>query len=336
MGPLTLTVTGAAGFVGRACVAEARRRDLPVIAVYRSKPAPEWAEDAGVTPLQVDLTSASAVSALTTSLPKGGALIHAAAHLGDDPTTHLRDTVQTMNTVLHVARVAEQRLIHVSSLAVYDTDQLAPGARLTEGSPLIPLPPGWQTDPGTALAQARDPYAGAKRLQEAFLTHDDHAEDAWILRPGVIWGPGRSWHALMGFWASKLHVTIGSDGELPLCHVDHVAKAAVEAAHRYTEGVSVLNVFDNDRPTRARFLTAHRRCYGWPRANVTVPFAIWMMLARGLTPIAHKLPGLFRRSVLRARMMPLRYPNTRLRSALAGEDLDTFEGMMARTREAEQ
>lgn len=322
MGELSpIIITGATGFLGRACVAEARRRGLSVWAVYRSEPLPDWAGDDGIAAIRVDLSQPDTLP----DLPQNGSLIHCAGHLGDDPGALTRDTVEATRALIDAARGRDIRFVMISSLAVYNTDALQPGDSVTEASPLIPLPGD--------LTQARDAYAGAKRLQETLLTHDDEAEDGWVLRPGAIWGPKRSWHALQGFWASKLFVTIGSDGELPLTHVDQCAWAAVEAAQTPTEGISVLNVFDDDRPTRARFLRAHRRVFGWPRLNVTVPFGLWLAMIRLLRPIANHLPGLFREPVLRARMLPLRYPNTRLRSALRGEDADTFEGVMTRTGE---
>ncbi|MBN7783576.1 NAD-dependent epimerase/dehydratase family protein [Ponticoccus gilvus] len=328
-----IAVTGANGFVGRACVAEARRRGHPVLALCRSAPLPEWEADAGVTVARIDLsTEAERLPALLAPVES---LIHAAAFMGDNPEVLARDTLAATGAVLAACRAADIRLVMISSLAVYDTDALSPGDAVTEASPLITLSPDALDRPEAYLRSARDPYAGAKRLQEAMMARDGGAEGHWILRPGAIWGPGRSWHALQGFWASKLFVTIGSDGELPLAHVNHVARVAVDCAQSFTQGVSVLNVFDDDRPTRVRFLRAHRRCYGWPRLNVTVPFGAWLVLIRLLKPVAGRLPGLFREPILRARMMPLRYPNATMRSAFPGEDRDSFEGLMARTREAE-
>ena len=52
----------------------------------------------------------------------------------------------------------------------------------------------------------------------------------------------------------------------------------------------------------------------------------------GLRPVAHRLPGLFREPVLRARMMPLRYPTDRLHSAFPGKR-PRFEDLMTATRE---
>lgn len=320
-----IVITGANGFLGRACVAEARRIGLDVIALYRSSAPEDWASDSGITAVQLDLTAPNAAQRLIDAMPEDCAIIHAAAHLGDDPARVARDTLNATRTIHTVWKATESRLVLISSLAVYDTETLAPGALLDEATPLIPRP--------ARPEDARDAYAGSKRLQEAMFLEEDDLEDGWILRPGALWGPGRTWHALQGFWASRLFVTIGSQGELPLAHVDLCAHIAISAALTWTPGVGILNVFDDDRPTRARFLRAHRRCHGWPRLNLTVPYGLWLGLAGLLKPVSGKLPGLLRPEILRARLMPLRYPNATMRSAFPGEDRDTFEGLMARTVE---
>lgn len=322
-------ITGANGFVGRACVAEARRRKLVVMALYRSTPDPAWADDAKIHPVQADLTNPDSLQPLL-DVPGHAVFIHAAGSMSDDPAQLALDNITATG---FLPLQPGQKVVLISSLAVYDTGQMSPGDTLDENSPILDIPAEMDSQVTNTIASAPSPYALAKRVQEFMIDPADR--DLWILRPGAIWGPGRSWHALMGFWASKLHVTIGSDGELPLCHVEHVARAAVEAACTPANGARILNVFDDDRPTRKRFLRAHRRCYGWPRFNITVPYGLWLSMIRLLKPVSGKLPGLFREPILRARMMPLRYPNTRLRSAFRGEDIDTFEGMMTRTRDAE-
>lgn len=332
-GARRIAVTGAAGFVGRACVAEARRQGLGVVALCRGKTRPEWRDDGGIETVFVDLAAKDALPVLRGVLGDCAAVIHAAAHLGDDPALLLRDTLAATRTLLEASDGAA-RLVLVSSIAVYDTDALRPGDSLTEASPLIALP-GAATGntAAAAIGTARDAYAGAKRLQEALVT-ERQGRAAWILRPGAIWGPGRTWHALQGFWLGKLHVTLGSRGHLPLAHVDQVARAAVAAAQAPEGPGAVVNVLDDDLPTRARFLRVHRRCHGWPRLNVTLPYGLWLALIRVVKPVSGRLPGLFREPVLRARMMPLRFPNTAMRGALGGADSDSFEAMMARTARA--
>ena len=65
---MTIAITGAGGFLGRACVAEARRRGLPVLALYRNSLPADWAGDVGITPLQLDLTAPDAADRLRAAL----------------------------------------------------------------------------------------------------------------------------------------------------------------------------------------------------------------------------------------------------------------------------
>ena len=314
-----ILITGATGFIGQATVADARARGLPVTVVARNKVPKAWRTDDGITVVQADLSDPGCVDDLRDALHGVGVVIHAAAHLGDDPRAVASDTVRGTDHLLQAMQDSAARLVLVSSIVVYDTMRLSPGDMLTEDSPL------------ETVQHARDAYAEGKLRQEALVR--DAGRDAWLIRPGAVWGPGRTWHALMGFWASKLFVQIGGDGELPLVHVDHLARMLIDAALQDPGGLRALNALDDDRPTRARFMAAHRRMTGWPRMVLPVPYPTWLALARALRPFAEKLPGLFREPILRARLMPLHYPNTALRSALGGEDNDTFEGMLARSME---
>jgi nucleoside-diphosphate-sugar epimerase len=318
MGDVTrLLITGATGFVGRACLAEARARRIEVCALYRRAPLPEWADDPGILPVQGDLSDPGVTADLHGAIRACQAVIHAAAHLGGDAQAHEADTLRGTQTLLEAMQGTQARLVLVSSIAVYDTMRVPPDGVLDESGPM------------EDADAARDSYTRAKLRQEILCRAA--GVPLWILRPGAIYGPGRSWHALLGFWAWKAHVLINSAGELPLTHVDHTAWALVEAATRAPAGVPVLNLLDDDRPTRARYLRAHRRMTGWPRLVLPVRYGLWLGLIRLLKPLASRLPGLFREPILRARMMPLRWPNTALRHTLGGEDRDTFEAMLSRT-----
>ena len=285
MGDVTrIVVTSASGFVGRVVVADARARGLLVVAVVRSSRPSAWDGDDGITKVTVDLSASDAVAALRPAMNGAGAVIHAAAHLGGDAQAHDRDTLAATRAVLSAMVGRDMRLVLVSSIAVYDTMQLRHGDTLTEDSPL------------EDHANARDAYTGAKLRQEALCRHAPHP--MWILRPGAIYGPGRTWHALMGFWIGPLHVQISSDGELPMTHVRHCARALVDAALADPGGTRIINVFDDDRPTRARYLAGHRAATGWPRWVLPIPFTLWHGVTRLLSPFRLKRPGLLSKGAL--------------------------------------
>ncbi|WP_299937934.1 NAD(P)-dependent oxidoreductase [uncultured Pelagimonas sp.] len=323
MGNLTrILITGANGFVGRAAVAEARHQGLEVVAVYRREPLESWAGDPGVFAQRADLSDRESIGLLKEAMSGVGAVIHAAAHMGGDADKHADDTLRGTEILLEAMQGSEAQLILVSSIAVYDTMQLDPGATLTENSPL--------ESPETA----RDAYTAAKLQQETQCS--DTGRSVWIMRPGAVYGPGRTWHALLGFWASKAHVQINSDGQLPLVHVDHLATSLIAATKTPPNGLQAVNIIDDDLPTRARFLETHRKLAGWPRLVLPVPYSLWLAGVRSLKPLAHKLPGLFQEPILRARMMPLSYPNTALRSFLGGADHAPFEDMLKQSLEGQE
>lgn len=311
-----ILITGAGGFIGRATVAEARARGLGVVAVVRRAAPSDWAEDAGIEVVTADLSDPASVDALAGGLRGCGAVIHAAAHLGGDPAAIEADTLRGTRHLLD-ALPEGMRLVLVSSVAIYDPMRRAPGETLDERARL------------SAEGQAQDPYSGAKLAQEALCRASGHP--LWLMRPGAVWGPGRTWHALSGFWVGPCHVLLDSDGELPLVHVTSVARALVSAALRDPEGTVALNVIDDDRPTRRRFARAHRRAAGWPRLILPLPWTLWRGLARLSAPLGPRRPGLLREPVLRARIMPLSWPNAALRQTLGGSDDAPFEEMLARS-----
>ncbi|GGG78324.1 NADH(P)-binding protein [Salipiger pallidus] len=311
-------ITGASGFIGRACVAEALSRGLEVVAVVRGS-APDLGPD--VTVLRSNLSLPGSVNLLKPALKGCTGVIHAAAHLGGDESAIEADTLTATGNLL-AALPQDMRLVLVSSITVYDTGRAQPGDSITEDWPLF-LP-----------GQAPDAYANAKLAQEAQARL--RGAPLWILRPGAVWGPGRTWHALNGVDAGPLHLTLTSGGELPIAHVTRTAHALVAAALTDPGEVRAINVIDDDRPTRDRFVTAHRAATGWPRLALPLPWGVWAALARALVPVAHKVPGLLREPVLKARIMPLRWPNTALREALGGADTDRFETLLHASQKGPQ
>ena len=317
MGELNrLLITGAAGFIGRATVAEARARGQEVIAVIRSTAPADWQEDAGIETLHCDLSQDTCVPDLAEAMRRCDAVIHAAAHLGGDSSALGSDTLVATRNLLR-ARPEGLPLVLVSSITVYDTDLKAPGALIDEDTPLFA--------PGTAP----DGYANAKLAQEALCR--EAGGPLWILRPGAVWGKGRSWNALIGVALGPLVLRIDSGGELPLTHVSQTASTLVNAALTAPHGTTAVNILDDDRPTRARFCAAHGRETGWPRICLPMPWRLWAALARILAPVGPRLPGLLRLPSLRARVMPLRYSNAALRRAFGGADTAPFEEMLAQT-----
>lgn len=290
MGGLTILVTGSGGFLGRAVVAEAQTRGHAVRTLARRQGAD----------VVCDLADAIPASALAGV----DRIIHCAAALTGDAATMERDTVVATR---NLAAAASVPIVLAGSIAVYDG---MAGPEIDETSPV-------ETHP-----QLRDTYTRAKIAQEAAA----HANvPLRVMRIGALWGPGQLWNAHLGAFAGPVFLRMGQ-GEIPLSHVAHAAKALVIAAEGTWQGVETVNVVDDDRPDARRYLESLTR---GPKFALPVPFALLNAASRILSPLGARVPGLLRGPVLHARMAPRTYSNARLH-ALGWEPGLTFDqGMRA-------
>lgn len=289
MGALTLAITGAGGYLGRAVVARARAQGHTVRALVRdaAQTPAEWAQDGGIT------VQAVALDGLTPADLAGvDAVLHLAAAMTGDDAAQEAGTLAPMRALLAAMAgcAPVPRLVLASSISVYGGMQ--PGDHVTTSTPLEPVP------------QARDAYTRAKLGQESLARAHATATggDLAILRIGAIWGPGRLWNGHLGLAKGPLLIRMGSGGQIPLAHVTRAADAVVHAAH--VRGVQVANLLDADLPDRARYVAALRRG-GWPR--MVLPLAWPVMRALSVLGALPGAPGLLRAPVQAARIMPLSY-----------------------------
>lgn len=227
----------------------------------------------------------------------------------------------TQNLVAAMGAASAKRIVLVSSFAVYDYTALHPFDILTEDSPL-------DTD-----GHARGPYVSAKREQEQIVTGASSGIQWTILRPGLVFGPGRTWFYQLGMQLSRrAWVSLAGEGVLPLTHVENCASAIVAALDQPRSTGTTLNVVDDDLPTRRTWL-------GWlcarqaPRPVVIdVPWSALNAASQSAWIATHGVlrdmvapPGLLHPAVLAARCKPLRYDNSRLRRVLSWAPAVTVE-----------
>lgn len=297
---LTVAVTGAGGFLGAAVCQTLLARGHEVRALLRRGRAV-----AGVMAFHGDLVTDD----LGPALQGCDAVVHAAGTVRGDDATRARDTVEATTRLLQAMQDASAppRLVLASSLAVYAAGE--PGAAITEASPLEPEP------------ARRDGYMRAKLAQER-LVRDMASSDAWLLRLGHLWSLGRMNGDVLGPRLGPLRARVAV-GALPVCHVAHAALACALACERPARCVEAVNVLDEDRPDARRWLrlTGER----------AVPMPWWALdaAAGGLAGVP-RVPGLLRRPVLRARMMPREWPLDRLHDRLGWKPLGGFEEMATR------
>jgi nucleoside-diphosphate-sugar epimerase len=186
------------------------------------------------------------------------ALCHIAATMKGPPAALFADNVVATRRLLKTAQAAEvPRVVLLSSLAVYGTSRLQSGSTLDETCPLDDQP------------HLRDPYTYSKLAAElvAWEAHRAGRCPLVVVRPGVIYGPGRDpLTTRVGLRHGNLLLQMGSRHLLPYVHVD--ACAAGVALAITTPGIAgqAFNLLDDDLMTSGEFVRQYRRSH--PRLRV--------------------------------------------------------------------
>jgi nucleoside-diphosphate-sugar epimerase len=295
---MRLIVTGAAGFIGRSVAAAARAHGHTVTAVVRRAGAPI---PDGCSAAVADLAIAEAI---TPHAAVADAVIHCAASLHGDAEAQARETIgATRQLVAAMRATGPSRIVLLSSLAVYDRAALPAGGVVDEAAPLEARP------------EVRGPYLAAKLAQEALVSDESAGLDWRILRPGLVFGPGRTWFYDLGLQAHpRLWVSLAGAADLPLTFVENCAQAAVAAVEQPV-GRFAVPIFDDDRPTRRAYLRALATRAQPSPAIVDVP---WAALAGGarLANVFGVDAGMLHPARLAARCKPLRYSNAAAKARL--------------------
>ena len=355
-----ILVTGATGFLGARVVAALRGRGLSVRATARRADALEaaFAADPQVETAAMDLARADA-GALAPLLSDVDAVIHcAAAMAGDDaaqaaatvaPTRALTEAMAATMTGEATGAATVPRLVLISSMSVYGYDALPAGACLDETVPTEPDP------------HMRDAYARAKLAQEALAIAAAQASgmEVCLLRPGAIYGPGRTGTARLGIAKKGVLLMPGGGATIPAIHVDRCAEAAALAATAPLRGgaqtawpgdlpmpggrgrVEIFNLVDDSPPTQMAWAQALTKA-GALKKVLRLPGGLLgrtvklLALTELLSPaLPRRLPGVLRAPAHAVRFKPLRWSNARAVDRLGWTPGGDFQADLARALSGE-
>lgn len=224
-------VTGAGGFIGRAAVARLRNTGLTVRAgLHRLPDGRNPAEGS----LRCDLDEPRSLDAACAG---ASAIVHA----GGRSAVAMPD--QLRNLLAAADRAGVERIVHLSSIAVYGPEQ----GRIGE------------PDAPPASAAPDDPYCAAKRACEAMLRAWVSARPGRrvaILRAGIVYGRGSD------LWVERPAAAIRAgvlgdlgprgQGVAALIHVSDVAEAircALAALTGPGKGLIAANLVGPETPT---------------------------------------------------------------------------------------
>ncbi|WP_437202478.1 NAD-dependent epimerase/dehydratase family protein [Planctomicrobium sp. SH664] len=174
----------------------------------------------------------------------------AAALSGCASGMFLNTVVPTRQLVECAVRSQVKRFVHVSSLGVYGTKTLSNGSQLDETTPIDPLP------------HLRDPYTFSKIRQEEVVRQaaERYGLPTVIVRPGVIYGPGRSLlTSRVGLSLGPLLLRMGGSQQLPYTHVENCADAIKLAGIAAGTDGEIVNVVDDHLPTGRQIVSLLRK-----------------------------------------------------------------------------
>jgi nucleoside-diphosphate-sugar epimerase len=311
---MTSFVTGGTGFLGRRLVARLLTRGDRVRCLVR--PGADAAAlrmsvpSGGDGRLQVVEGSLATPESYQDALAGSDCLYHLAAEMrGAVAVLFLTNVVGTRRLLAAAAHAGVGRVVLVSSLAVYDGGHLKPGDTLDETCPLDPQP------------HLRDGYTYSKVVQEE-VAWEAHAAGLplTVVRPGVIYGPGRDClSGRLGLRFGSLVLAMGGRQPLPYTHVENCADAVALAGRSHSVG-EAFNVIDDELPIGWDLVRQHRRMVGGIRA-LRVPLRFIPTLSR-LCEWYHvrsrgQIPPILTRYKSRAMWNPVRYSNARAKQVLA-------------------
>jgi UDP-glucose 4-epimerase len=320
---MRVLVSGAAGFLGRRVAARLLERGHKVRAIVRpSSKVPEWAEKVEI--FRADLRSHDNLQCAFNDID---AVVHLAAATSGDEDAQFSSTVVGTERFLEAMRTSSvKRLIHVSSLVVYDWSR-ARGV-MDEDTPLLLSP------------YSMGAYAIAKIWQERLVTKltKQHRWETTIMRPGFIWGRDHAEIAGMGRRLGRAYVMYGPLTRLPLTHVLNCADCVVAAVERPSAIGEIFNIVDSDEIRVWRYVTEYASRTHQRGILIPLPYTIGHGLAQLASLISRKLfgsrgklPSLLTPNRFEAQFKPIRYSTRKLKQTLAWQAPWSFQDCLRST-----
>ena len=329
--PITAIVTGATGFLGRRLVRSLLQEpEVQVRCLVRES------SDTGSLLKELNPSEQERIHILRGSLTdekfvaehfaNSDVVYHLAATLTGTPSTmHENTVVPTRKLMECAARADVERFVLVSSIGVYGTQSIDSWGTLDETTPVDPHP------------ERRDPYTFSKFSQELVATElsEQLGLPIVIVRPGVIYGPGRSaLTSRVGLLLGPLVVRMGGIQLLPYTHVENCAEGIKLAG--LTTGIDgeVFNLVDDDLPTGQSILRLMKQ-HGKKSRTIWIPHGAIGPIA-GLCEWCSNLtkgriPPVLTRYKSSAIWKPLRYSNAKAKNKLNWQPKISIEEGLQRT-----
>ena len=320
---MRVLVTGAGGFLGRYVVDRLLARGHNVRAIIRpASSVPNWSSAVEI--LRADLRVYDKLEAAFEGIDS---VLHlASATSGNEDLQFASTVVATERFLGAMAKSPVKRLVHVSSLVVYDWAR-AKGI-MNEDTPLL------------KDVYDMGGYSIAKVWQERVVLSFAKA-NSWnltIMRPGFIWGNQHAQIAGMGRHVGRTYLMFGPFTRLPLSHVVNCADCLVAAAERPAAIGESFNVIDGDNIRVWRYVREYAKRTGQRGFLLHLPYRFGLGLAyfaslvsRTLFGKKGKLPSLLTPRRFEAQFKPIRFSNQKLKEKLAWTPPLSFDECLKET-----
>ena len=327
---MNVFLTGGTGFLGRRVAKSLLERGAHVRCLVRPSSDVRSLQNFvgnelwnGVEMVPGDLSSVDACRRL---IDNSDTVCHVAASLsGGAAVMFLNTVIPTRYLLTAAAQTGVRRFVQISSLGVYGAAELATGSQLDELTPLDSHP------------ELRDPYTYSKIVQEqvAWEARAQSNLPLTIIRPGVIYGPGRGVLSnRVGLKLGPLLIKMGGSQTLPYTYVDNCAAAVSQAC--FAEGVDgeAFNILADGLPTGSQLLRKLRRSGQgvralWvPRPMIGPLSSVYEWYSRWSQG---QLPGVITRYRSDSMWKKLKYTNAKAKVKLGWQPQVTFDEAFERS-----
>lgn len=310
------TVTGGTGFLGRRLVRSLLNEENMIVRCLvrptsDTQPLLTELDQEQQDRLEIHRGAFSDIGFMESHFAGSDVVYHLAAALGGSTSTMFLNTViPTRALMLAAANANVRRFVLISSMGVYGTQTVSRWGILDEQTPIDPRP------------EERDAYTFSKVRQEQVCRDLSHELELpiVIVRPGVIYGPGRSvLTSRVGLSVGPLLIRMGGGQHLPYTFVENCAEGIKLAGLVAGIEGETFNLVDDDLPTGNRILKLVRK-HGQRIRSVWVPRALIGPLSAIYAGYSRwtegQLPPVLTPYKCAAMWKPLRYSNAKAKHKL--------------------
>jgi predicted dehydrogenase/nucleoside-diphosphate-sugar epimerase len=258
---VTVAVTGATGFIGSRTVERlVLETAADIVALARSYSRLPRLATLPEHRVRFEVASLEDIDALAEALRGCDVVVHTAYGTSGTLAERRRTTVDgTRNTVLAAKKAGCRRVIHISSMVVYQGDDLASFD---------------ETTPYVRPSEVADDYVSAKLAAEKLAFNENDGIEVVVLQPTVVYGPWCPAWTIRPIGRVALDSPILPTGRMGVCnavYVDDVAEAIILAIGATEASGEKLLISGSSPVTWGEFYDAFRQIVPYPSPLPTLP-----------------------------------------------------------------